>query len=202
MISEDGEAKFYAPEFGTVVDDQDPRGLGRVKICIPGYYPDSGGPWAWPVGGGGNVDGSWNPPKPGSMVVVFFRGGDPQYPIYFRAHHPQGKEPQVVQDAKAEAVAEDIPEVSTQIRALETRDWEIVIDERPTRRLLRVRAKDVGSTDPDGTSLMVELDREAGVLALSAPAGIALNTLGRISINGILVDIQGRQVTAGIDKAI
>ena len=202
MMGPDGEPRFFAPEFGHVVDDQDPKGLGRVRVSVPAIYPDEGGPWAWPFGGGGNEDGIWNPPKPGSMVIVLFRGGDPQYPLYSRAHHPQGKEPEVVQLAKSEAVAEDVPVVSTQVRTVETRDWDITIDERPGRRLFRVRAKDLGSQNPDGTSLMIELDREAGVLALSAPAGISIKTNGRLSLDGLVADIQDREVIRGIEKAV
>ena len=49
---------------------------------------------------------------------------------------------------------------------------------------------------------MIEMDREAGVLALSAPAGISLRTPGRVAVNGTIVDIQDRRVTPAVDKGI
>ena len=49
---------------------------------------------------------------------------------------------------------------------------------------------------------MMELDAVQGTLAISAPAGISLKSLGIIDIDGLVVNIGGRKVTKGITENI
>ena len=49
MLSED---KHYGIYRGLVADNNDPEGLGRVKLVIPQILGQSVTTWAWPVGGG------------------------------------------------------------------------------------------------------------------------------------------------------
>ena len=117
VLGADGETRYYAPEWGYVVDNRDPKALGRVSVNIPSVYGDAGGPWAWPIGGGGVIDGVWNIPPVGALVLCWFRGGDPQYPLYMRAHHPSGSEPEIIQDVKASAPAAEHGEQTSLVRA-------------------------------------------------------------------------------------
>ncbi len=196
--------KFYGIERGTVASNKDPRGLGRVRVFVPNFFDEDGSPWAYPVNTGGTKTGSWNVPDEGDHVFVLFRGGDPDYPVYMRASHVVGLRPEYVQRAIDESAAEDVVNVATQVRAFETRDWDVVIDEREGRRLFRIRAKGIGAEDPDGTSLMIELDYERGILALSAPVGISLRSKGgNVDIQTLNpVAINGRAVIKGTSKGI
>lgn len=197
------EERHYGVEYGYVLENRDPQGQHRVRLVVPGIYGEEGGPWARPIGVGGNRTGVWNVPAIGTQCAVWFRRGDPQYPLYMPAGQPTGKEPETITAAVEGTPTADRPEMLTQLHVLETRDWEVVVDERPGRRLLRMRAKGVGSEDPDGSSLMIEMDRERGVLALSAPGGVSISTNGgRISIDGLVIDIAGRTVQPANPKPI
>ena len=201
MITNDaGEALHTTPMTGTVLDNKDPKGLCRVKVLVPSLYGDEDGPWARPLGTAGVQSGLWNPPDIGSEVVLWFVAGDPDYPRYERGQHTQSTRPEFVQRAIDESSEEDVGAVTAKVRTIETADWDISIDEREGRRLFRARAKGLGSQDPDGSSLMIEMDREQGVLALSAPLGISLRTNGRIELVGLDIIIGGRRHTQGIAK--
>ena len=103
--------KFIYPSRGVVVNDEDPRDVGRVKIRVKGVYPeeipDIDLPWAIPAlglyrSGGDNsktsrsdkkaLDGGFNStgtgglftvPRVGNHVWVFFDRGNHMYPVYF-----------------------------------------------------------------------------------------------------------------------
>src|SRR5512136_1169857 len=74
---------------GHVTDRNDPEGLGRVRVSIPGLIePESG--WAWPLGtsGGGSRDrGFFAVPEVGAEVAIWFNQGDlSEEPFYLSAH--------------------------------------------------------------------------------------------------------------------
>ena len=82
---------------GTVVDNDDPLKLGRVKVRVPQihgsesntesdiYLPTFSIPWATSavMVGAGNNTGSYLIPNIGDIVFVTFEGGKASYPIYF-----------------------------------------------------------------------------------------------------------------------
>lgn len=69
---------------GRVTRRDDPDGLGRVKVEIPGVAePES--TWAWPLGpgGGGSAQrGDFDPPAVDSTVGVLFNQGEVDEPYY------------------------------------------------------------------------------------------------------------------------
>ncbi len=72
------EPKFRALYIGTVVENNDPDLLGRVKINIPGLIEPKSG-WAFPLGtvGGGIANrGFFFVPDVGAEVGVLFKEGD------------------------------------------------------------------------------------------------------------------------------
>ncbi len=73
---------------GTVVENEDPAGLGRIKASVPNLFDPAQGelPWIGPhkkspfgVGSGYGVYGS---PAIGSQVRIKFQDGDPHYGLY------------------------------------------------------------------------------------------------------------------------
>lgn len=91
---------------GIVIDNKDPKMMGRVKIFVPGVYPDEYAkapemlPWAEPAMG--IFGGSWSNPNKGlnsetgvcsaphagikgdgAQVWVFFEANDIRFPVYF-----------------------------------------------------------------------------------------------------------------------
>jgi len=76
---------------GSVVDTNDPRKLGRIRVRVFGVFeagiPDSKLPWASPAmpifAGAGSGFGHFAVPESGSQVWVFFEGGDFNQPVYW-----------------------------------------------------------------------------------------------------------------------
>ena len=92
--------KYVGQYRGTVIDNYDPEVKGRVKIFVPGVYPDDYAeiakalPWAEPAmpvfGGSFKANegsdkpetGTCSPPHVGAELWLFFEQGDQNYPIY------------------------------------------------------------------------------------------------------------------------
>ena len=65
------------PMLGIVVDNQDPEGLGRIRVSHEGTMPGSVSPWL-PVAGHsrGNGSGFWTLPSTGTQTLVAYTSGD------------------------------------------------------------------------------------------------------------------------------
>jgi hypothetical protein len=78
---------------GTVIENEDPEGLGRFKVKVPeALDPDQGPvPWVLPMRyspfGQGVDYGVYGSPKIESGVRVSFQNGDPQCPVYESAEY-------------------------------------------------------------------------------------------------------------------
>lgn len=76
---------FYGVYPALVVDNQDPDGIGRVRIRLPwSPDPDDAAYEAWARIAtlmAGNNRGSWFIPDPDDEVLVAFEGGDPRRPF-------------------------------------------------------------------------------------------------------------------------
>jgi len=94
---------------GICEDNQDPKGLGRIKVRIPSIHGSAVGgsaflntttdeanltgkgiqtialPWAWPCFKSGGVydSGEYDIPLVGAGIWVSFEQGDPDYPVWF-----------------------------------------------------------------------------------------------------------------------
>jgi hypothetical protein len=97
--------KDFGMRRGIVVSNSDPKGIGRVKVFVPGVYPDEYQksfdklPWAepamgifggsWTSNGGSNKEtGICSIPHAGTngdgaQVWVFFEANDIRFPVYF-----------------------------------------------------------------------------------------------------------------------
>ncbi|MFI6875334.1 phage baseplate assembly protein V [Streptomyces sp. NPDC050400] len=78
-----GARRFYGKYRGSVVNNFDPLGMGRLLVNVPdvlGLFPTS---WAMPcVPLGGLQSGVFVVPAQQSGVWVEFEGGDPDHPIW------------------------------------------------------------------------------------------------------------------------
>ena len=100
---------FPSIYLGVVEDNNDPDKTGKVRVRILGLHTDSKGhtetegiptdhlPWAIPATppfeGAVNGLGIFSVPVQGSLLAIFFIGGDHNYPVYFAsiAGEPQEK---------------------------------------------------------------------------------------------------------------
>jgi hypothetical protein len=78
-----GTDRFYGKYRGAVLENFDPKGLGRLLVSVPdvlGVIPSS---WAMPcVPMSGLQSGTFVLPAPGAGVWVEFEQGNPEFPIW------------------------------------------------------------------------------------------------------------------------
>lgn len=74
---------FHGKYRGSVENNIDPLGLGRVQVSVPDVMGDGALGWAMPCfPGAGPGVGLFAMPPVGANVWVEFERGDPDYPIY------------------------------------------------------------------------------------------------------------------------
>ena len=133
---------------GKVLDNDDPKKQGRIKVQIyPAFCDISNAeylPWATPasplVSGAGNGYGCLNIPEVGTFVFCFFEAGDPYQPVYF---------------AEAQTATYGVPDVIKNTHYPNTRGFrtksgvEIYIDDE--EKVVRVN-------HPSGTYALIDED--------------------------------------------
>lgn len=88
--------RYYSTYRGFVVDNNDPEGLGRVRVICPSLIPnDKVGDWAFPKGAwGGNDYGTQMLPQVNDMVFLEFDHGNLDYPIWQFAGYGENEKPE------------------------------------------------------------------------------------------------------------
>ncbi len=75
-------SRYFGKYRGTVTDNSDPTGRGRLQVRVPAVLGDLQ-VWAMPcVPYAGASVGFYSLPEPGTGVWIEFEGGDPSYPIW------------------------------------------------------------------------------------------------------------------------
>lgn len=173
------DPRFMGMQLGYVTHRNDPEGLGRVRVCIPGLIePHS--EWAWPLGtvGGGSKDCGFHAvPELGAEVAVFFRGARPEAPHFLSAHaaKPNGKS-ELPEEAQAQP----------DNRVLSTPSFRIELDETPGRRKLKLTSKKTGDH--------LLFDAEDNTVTLNATTALLIHAVGAVEIKAPQVTIRGRIV--------
>jgi len=173
------DPRFLGLHLGVVTDREDPEGLGRVRVRVPGLIePESA--WAWPLGtggGGASQCGLFAVPPVGADVGVLFFGADPDSPCWIAG--PWGR-PGGASEVPTEGRA------SPDIRVLSTPTFAVVLDERDGGAALRLVNRKTGD--------MVELNATTNSISITATTELRLQATGRISIDALAVTINGRPV--------
>jgi hypothetical protein len=189
---------------GTVAQRDDPEGLARVKVALPGLI-EPATRWAWPMaspGGGIAQRGKKRVPKLGAEVCVLFVQGNPDRPVYLPANwgKPGGVteipgsnvDPDTLDGENGEPnegtldplSAEDAPDVHVE----ETENYLIVVDEREGKDRMFVRHKKTGD--------FAEYDGIGSGWVLRASTGVFINCDGVFSVNANQIQLNGRIVQA------
>lgn len=187
LVSSDKEEtapRYYGLELGTVHDNVDPLGLGRVQVIVPGIL-DQPGPWAPPLGGpgaGSPQRGTFFVPAKGSDIGVFFHRGEPERPYYVGGHYGS--------PAAGVEVPGDVKDVPANERhklyAQETEHWKMTFDDRDGKNAIRMKHKTL--------DLSIEVDGAKGVVELRGDAALNLSSNGFINIDAPVVVIGKRTV--------
>lgn len=181
------DPRYTALYIGEVVDREDPEGLGRVRVRIPGLV-DPASPWAFPlgtVGGGSDRRGFFSVPEKGAEVGVLFHQGDVDHPFYLCGHwgKPNGQ-------AEVPEPARGLPKEETpQVRAFETKRFLLAFDDREGKEAFLIKDKKSGD--------QIEFDGVAMGITIKATAGLVLKADGLVNIEGAAVQINGRLVLPG-----
>lgn len=85
---------FFGKYRGTVANDIDLQGIGRVQVSVPDVLGDGSMAWAMPCSPyAGDGIGFFAIPPVGANVWVEFERGDPEYPIWSGGFWDLGKTP-------------------------------------------------------------------------------------------------------------
>ena len=88
------KAQFFGKYRGTVSDNLDPNGLGRIKATVRDVFGDQESGWAMPCAPyAGNGVGFFMIPPKGAGVWIEFEHGDPNYPIWTGCYWARGEVP-------------------------------------------------------------------------------------------------------------
>lgn len=169
------ERKFTGIYRGTVVDNNDPLKLGRIKVKVYPWFANitesNKLPWAVPAmpiwEGSGNGYGYFAVPKVGSQVFVFFENGEYMQPVYF-AEALDG-----VYGLPAERET-NYPDR----KVMKTKNGIVIyVDDN---------AKEIYIYHPSSTYLKIDSD---GNISVHASGNIGVNASGDITIEGATVNI-------------
>lgn len=77
--------RYYGPYKGRVVNNRDPKKLGRIKVYCPrAKLSRNNSIWVLPMSSfSGDGYGSFFPPEEGDVVWIFFENGDPTTPLCY-----------------------------------------------------------------------------------------------------------------------
>jgi uncharacterized protein involved in type VI secretion and phage assembly len=184
--------RFYGVYPARVARIDDPDGQGRVQIELPWAADEQGAPYAvWARLAtlmAGPDRGSWFVPDPDDEVLVAFEGGEPARPYVVGMLWNGQDAPPVQMDAQGR----------NERKVLRSRRGvQITLDDAEGRERLVLETpggQRVTLSDEDG-SVTLE-DRNGNTVALE-PAGITIETPGRVSISaGSEIELSAALVTS------
>ncbi len=181
------DPRYTGLYIGQVVDQEDPEGLGRVRVKIPGLVEPASA-WAFPlgtVGGGSDRRGFFAVPEKGAEVGVLFHQGDVDHPYYLCGHWGKPDGQTEVPEPARDLSKEETP----QVRAFETGRFLLAFDDRAGKEALLIKDKRSGD--------QIEFDGAGMGMTIKATSALLLKADGIISIEGTSVQLNGRLVLPG-----
>ena len=176
-----------------VVDNEDPKKLGRVRFRIPGLIEPAGA-FAFPlgIGGGASQRGFYDPPDKGADIGVLFMQGDLEQPYYLGGHWGEPDSGVETPGPAASASAADAPKV----KAYETSRYLTVWDNRSGQEEWFIRDKETGDTIVLNAADGVRLSTQQKVI-IDAAGDVEIGSAGNVSIGGTQVELNGPGVAVG-----
>lgn len=183
--------RYYGKYRGSVTDNQDPDGRGRLKLQVPSLLGDQATDWALPCFPFGGTDqvGAYLVPELGATVWVEFEQGDLSYPIWVGTYWTGGAaapadkpEKRAIKTPFGHSLELDDTDSSQAIRLIHGGDGNpsAVIDEKGSITL----------TDKNGS--LVQLDADGNKLVVQDSNGNAIT----LDQNGAKIeDANGNSIT-------
>jgi hypothetical protein len=187
--------------WGFVIDANDPEGVGRALIQIPGmfepHHPEWASPLGWPGAGGIGV-GSQYPTQVGASVAVLFEHGNihapPAFlPTIYGKLEGQSAGPSIVseginKDEDPNKIAVIWEDEAFQIYVTMKKESEDGVDDRRVSIVEKITGSKFEMNATDGAQ------NKSVSITIAANTGISLLSNGVIDIDGTVVQIQGRRV--------
>lgn len=93
--------RYYSEYRGYVVDNEDPEGMQRLQLVIPGIADNPMDEWVWGTGQfSGQGYGCQILPQKGDMVFVVFEFGNPNKPLWKHGHFGANEIPKELRNPK------------------------------------------------------------------------------------------------------
>jgi hypothetical protein len=161
---ETSDARYDCVFLGSVVDNDDPLKIGRVRVFVPGLLdPESA--WALPMGHMYGVKcGSFWVPEVGSNVAVFLNQGDIDHPLYIPGNFGRPDS------------GSDVPDHILEDKNIATmcwRDLSLTFDGRPGQENIEIKDFDSDS--------YIKIDRTSGNISINANETIDIDAKNRHS---------------------
>ncbi len=169
---------------GTVVNRNDPEGLGRVTVRIEGLFDETA--WAWPKGSGSRRWGRNVVPPAGALVNVQFLGGHPRLPVY---------EPgRIVRPRDGDNRFPEFEDPDVAVFGIGP--FRVVINNRAGQERATFSAiRTVDGVEEHTVELAVDMTNKTNAVRLFATTALLLETLGVLDIKGNQTQVQDRVVT-------
>jgi len=101
-LADQVQRRFYGKYRGLVRDNQDPRGMGRIRADVPEVLEDQVSPWALPCAPfAGDGLGQHTIPPVDAAVWIEFEAGDPSRPVWTGCWWGDGQVPKNNQNSAA-----------------------------------------------------------------------------------------------------
>ncbi len=195
------ETRFYGKYRGTVSDNQDPDGLGRLKLQVPSLLGDQETDWALPCFpfGGSDQTGTYFVPPVDAAVWVEFEQGDLSQPLWVGTYwtgdaKPPADKPEkrVLKTPFGHSVELDDTEGSEAVRVIHGGDGNpsIVIDEKGCITITDKKGAEI-HLDAGGNQLTIK-DANSNVITLAQSGTKVEDGNG----NSITMEASGATVSA------
>lgn len=184
--NEQNRRAFSGVAIATVTNNEDPEGLGRVKVTYPWRDVDDESPWA-PVTTpmAGDEAGTYFLPDVDDQVLVAFKFGDVSAPVVIGALWDDQRRPPVankgdnavraIHSRSGHQLTMDDDEMAGQVRIETAGGHAITLDDDGGNETIAIK-------DSTGTN-RIELDATTGSLSIESD--------GQLSIEAASIDISG-----------
>lgn len=174
---------------GLVVDNNDPKKLGRLKVRIQSAYgeqPVDNLPWAWPCFGYGGASGMcmFAVPEIGSGVWVMFqtKDGEPDttYPVWLGVWQAEKESPEEITDSSEDA--HYYKELKT------TSGHNMLVCDKPGEEFIEVRDKDNNFWRMDDKKGYIRVEDKNGSYILMKDGNIEVHAAKNIKFTATRID--------------
>lgn len=210
------QTTYYGKYRAFVTDNEDPEGLGRVKLSIPSVLGEAGSDWALPAVayGGGPDFGTLFVPPVGAQVLAEFLEGDPSAPVWAATFWRQSSEvPEEYQGPSTKIFKTESGHLMTfedmdgeeQVTLRSATDAEVVMnpqggisltDSSGSTVVLDAEANEIRIQDANGNSVLmsssgITCQDASGNEIKSSSSGVDIKSSAVVNIEGSSVTVAG-----------